>query len=167
MVAIVEEDPSHGQQIAALLHAAFDGDAESDLVDRLRQDRLIVASLVALADRDVVGHVLFSDLAVTIDARVVKAAALAPLAVRHDHQRRGIGSRLVLAGLSIVRDRQYAAVIVVGHADYYPRFGFSAVLARKLIAPFTGGSFMALELMPGALQGEAGTVRYPPAFKLD
>lgn len=167
MIAIVEEDPSHGQQIASLLRAAFGGEAEADLVDRLRHDNLVVASLVALADRDVVGHVLFSDLAVAIDGRTVKAAALAPLAVRQDHQRQGIGSRLVLAGLSIVRERQYAAAIVVGHADYYPRFGFSAALARKLVAPFAGDSFMALELVPGSLHGETGGVRYPPAFKLD
>jgi len=167
MVAIVEEYSSHGPQIAALMRAAFEGDAEADLVDRLHRDRLVAASLVALAGQDVVGHVLFSDLAVTIDGRGVRAVALAPLAVRLDYQRRGIGSRLVLAGLSIVRDRQYAAAIVVGHADYYPRFGFSAALARKLVAPFAGDSFMAVELVPGSLQGESGTVRYPPAFNLD
>ncbi|HKU99074.1 MAG TPA: N-acetyltransferase [Vineibacter sp.] len=167
MIAIVEEDPSQRQQIADLLRAAFDGDAEAALVDRLRRDRLVAASLVAHADGDVVGHILFSDLAVTVDGRAVTAAALAPLAVHRDHQRQGIGSRLVLAGLSIVRERGYAAVIVVGHADYYPRFGFSAALARKLTAPFTGDSFMALELVPGSLRGETGTVRYPPAFELD
>jgi putative acetyltransferase len=60
--------------------------------------------------------------------------------------------------------RGHEAVFVLGHEDYYPRFGFSPVLARKFASPFTGDAFMALELKPGALAGEGGSVAYPDAF---
>jgi putative acetyltransferase len=93
--------------------------------------------------------------------------SLVPLAVRPDRQGRGIGSRLVAAGLALLRERGWAAVVVLGHARYYPRFGFSAELARKLASPFPGEAFMALELVPGALAGGAGSVGYPAAFGVD
>lgn len=167
MMVIVEENASQREQIAAIHRVAFGGDSESEIVDKLRRDGLIAVSLVACDDSDVIGHILFSDLAISVDERAVKAAALAPLAVHPDHQRRGIGSRLVHAGLSLARDRRYEAVIVVGHPDYYPRFGFSSLLARKLAAPFSGDAFMALELTPGSLSGARGAVHYPSAFGLD
>ena len=164
MVAIADERPEHHAAVAALHRAAFGGDYEAGLVERLRCDGLVVASVVALERTELVGHVLFSDLVVNIDGRRVSAVALAPMAVRPDRQGCGIGSRLVADGLDALRQRGRAAVIVVGHARYYPRFGFSAALARKLHAPFRGDTFMALELAPGALAGRAGTVRYPAAF---
>jgi putative acetyltransferase len=97
---------------------------------------------------------------------VIPAAALAPLAVAPARQRRGIGSALVRRGLDVCRERGRAAVIVLGHPSYYPRFGFSAALARGFRAPYAGEAFMALELTPGALAAGAGDVRYPKAFEL-
>ena len=84
-----------------------------------------------------------------------------------DHQRRGIGSALVRAGLDAVREAGYRAVIVLGHPEYYPRFGFSPELAEKLASAFSGNAFMALELVPGALRGTRGKVTYPAAFGVD
>jgi PPOX class probable FMN-dependent enzyme len=125
---------------------------------------LVPVELVAVENDDIVGHILFSVLATTIDRQTVPALALAPMAVRPDRQRRGIGSALVRAGLDLARDRDWRAIIVLGHKGYYPRFGFSAALARPLEAPFSGDAFMALELAPDALRGEKGRVTYPPAF---
>jgi putative acetyltransferase len=144
--------------------AVFGGAYEADLVDRLRQDGVMLASLVAIEAEAVLGHICFSRLAVTMDGRDIRAAALAPVAVRADRRWRGIGARLVRDGLDLLREHGCEAVVVLGHAGYYPRFGFSAVLARKLAAPFSGESFMALELRLGALAGEAGQVTYPAAF---
>lgn len=163
-VAIGEERPEDAAAIAALHEAAFGGPAEARIVDRLRRDGLIVLSLVAIDREKIVGHVLFSRLAVTVDGRPVLAAALAPLAVRPDRQRQRIGSRLVENALPLLRERGVEAVIVVGHPAYYRRFGFSAALARKLDSSYTGEAFMALELRPGALAGRRGEARYPPAF---
>ena len=164
MIGIVEESPEHRTAIWTLSRAAFGGDYEAKLIEDLRRDGVVVASLVALEDGEVVGHILFSDLSIEIDGRPISAASLATMAVRPDHQRQGIGSRLVREGLSVVRQRKRSAVIVVGHAGYYPRFGFSAELARKLESPFQGDTFMALELVPNVLAGRAGSVRYPAAF---
>jgi putative acetyltransferase len=152
--------------VAALNREAFGGDEEVLLIERLRADRLIAVSLVAVEDASLVGHILFSDLAVEVDGRPVRAVSLAPMCVRTDRQRQGIGSVLVRAGLDAVRDAGYAAVIVLGHPEFYPRFGFSAALAARLAAPFAGPAFMAVELVPGALDGTRGAVTYPPAFQL-
>jgi putative acetyltransferase len=161
------ETPGDIEAIAALNHAAFGGEEEVEIIARLRHDGLVALSLV---DRDadaIVGHVLFSDLDVVVDGRPIRAVALAPMAVTPARQRQGIGSRLVRQGLSTLKDHGYEAVIVLGHPGYYPRFGFSAALAAKLAAPFSGPAFMALELKPGALAGARGAVRYPRAFRID
>jgi putative acetyltransferase len=164
MIAIAEEGPEHHAAVAALHRAAFGGPYQADLVERLRRDGLVAALLMALEDGGVVGHVLFSDLPVEADGAPVRAVPLAPMAVRPDRQSRGAGTRLVAEGLPILRERGRTAVVVLGHVRYYPRFGFSAELARKLASPFPGEAFMALELVPRALAGRAGSVRYPAAF---
>ena len=151
--------------IDELNRAAFGGTFEAELIARLRRDGLVAASLVAVADDGtVVGHILFSWLPMEVDGRAVRAVSLAPMAVAPEHQRRGIGSKLIAAGLDAMRDGGAEAVIVLGHPGYYPRFGFSAALAGKLASPFAGPAFMALELTPGALSGARGSVSYPSAF---
>jgi putative acetyltransferase len=92
--------------------------------------------------------------------------ALAPLAVVPRHQRLGVGGRLIQHGLSWLRGRGEHIVLVLGHPEYYPRFGFSSERARALESPFPAEAFMALELLPGALDGVRGRVRYPNAFGL-
>ena len=150
-----------------VLHrTAFGGDYEADLVAGLEADSLVVASLVSLEYGEVVGHSLFSDLSVEVEGRPIRAVSLAPMAVRPDRQRRGIGSVLIENGLALVRDRERTAVIVLGSVQYYSRFGFSSELARKLFAPFTGEASMALELVSGALAGKSGSVGYPAAFRI-
>jgi putative acetyltransferase len=164
---IVEETPDDVGAIAALNRAAFGGEAEVEIIDRLRRDGLFALSLVERDGDGVVGHILFSALDVSIEGRAIRAVALAPMAVAPRRQRQGIGSRLVRHGLGTLADRGYNAVIVLGHPEYYPRFGFSAALASRLTAPFSGPAFMALELSPGALAGAGGVVRYPRAFRID
>ncbi len=142
----------------AVNQRAFGRDDEADLVERLRADGDVVFELVATDGGEVVGHVLFSELAMVTSARDVRAVALAPLAVRPDRQRQGIGSALVRAGLEVCVRYGIEAVVVLGHVSFYPRFGFSAAKARRLSAPFSGDAFMALELVPGVL--DRGTARY-------
>jgi putative acetyltransferase len=86
------------------------------------------------------------------------------MSVQPGRQRQGIGSALVREALRRAQQQGWQAVIVLGHPGYYPRFGFSAVLARPLASPFSGDAFMALELTADALKGGAGRVAYPPAF---
>ncbi len=145
----------------------FGGDVEAELVERLRRERRVELSLTAIIGGQLVGHILFSDLEAEIDGRVVKALALAPMAVVPMRQRQGIGARLIRESRVRLERGQYEAVFVLGHENYYPRFGFSAELAKKFASPYEGDAFMAMELKPDALQGKKGSVVYPPAFDSD
>ncbi len=144
---------------------AFDGDGEAWLVDALREGGFARFSLVAKVDGQVVGHILFSDLTIETPQGEIKALSLAPLAVVPSHQRRGIGSSLVREGLRACREVGHRIVIVLGHPEFYPRFDFSAKLAEPLRSPYSGPAFMAVELVPYALQGIQGEVRYPAPFQ--
>ena len=165
----VEIRPARRQDaaaIAGLLRAAFDGDAEARLVDRLREDGDTACSLAAWLGDEIVGCIVFSRLPIETEGGEIPAVALGPMAVRPDLQRRGIGARLVRHGLEDCRDRGAKAAVVLGWPDYYPRFGFSAALAKGIASPYAehGASYMAAELAGGALAGTAGTARYPAAF---
>ena len=133
-------------------------------MDALRDGGYARLSLVAEEGGRVVGHVLFSDLPIVTQAGTLHALALAPVAVLPSRQRQGVGSLLVREGLRLCAEQGHRVVVVLGHPDYYPRFGFSARRAGRLKAPFSGAAFMALELVPGALAGVTGEVRYPPPF---
>jgi putative acetyltransferase len=162
----------HSKDAAELSHirlihrAAFGEPDEADLTDQLREHGDVLLSLIAEVDQQVVGHILFSRMFVDTTDAAIPAVALAPMAVLPSHQRRGIGGSLIRTGLDLLRDAGERAVIVLGHREYYPRFGFSCEKARLLLSPFPPDAYMALELMPGALEGVRGRVRYPAAFGL-
>ena len=166
---IRSETPEHYAAIRALHLAAFDSPLEATLVERLRDDGLVIASVLAIDDTgQVVGHILFSPVTiVTGTGDQVQIASLAPMSVLPSHQRRGIGSMLVERGIQACRQAHSRAVVVVGHINYYPRFGFSHALVSRLTNPFAAGeAFMGLELLRGALSDMEGMVVYPPAFQV-
>jgi putative acetyltransferase len=146
--------------------AAFGVRDEADLVDRLRLEGAVLASFVAESEGEIVGHILFSRILIETPNGSIAAVALAPMAVLPEQQRRGIGGQLIRHGLDWLRGRGEAIVLVVGHPSYYPRFGFSSDRARAIASPFSLEAFMALELVPAALDGIRGEVRYPQAFGL-
>lgn len=151
--------PADFGAIRAVVAAAFGQPDEADLVDRLRAGGDALVELIAESDGSIVGHIMFSPLGIG----AIAGAALAPLAVAPAHQRGGIGGALTRAGLDRCRALGVPATVVLGHPDYYPKFGFDAALAVRLESPFAGPSLMAIELMPGALAG-GGRLRYAPAF---
>jgi putative acetyltransferase len=162
---IRDEQGRDAAAIRALHEQAFGGDGEAGLVEALRRANAVVMSLVAVVDGDVVGHVLFSPVVVESgnQARVV---ALAPMAVAPAVQRRGIGSRLVREGLNRCRTAGIGAVVVLGHARYYPRFGFAPASRFGLRCEYEVPDevFMAIDLRDRALDAVSGLVRYHPAF---
>lgn len=159
-----EVDADH-PSIRQVHRLAFGQDAEGILVDALRNSGLVTLSLVAELDGQVVGHILFSGIRIVSKVRSVDALALAPMAVLPEHQRKGIGSSLIESGLEQCRQAGHRIVIVVGHPNYYTRFGFSPELAVPLESEYAGEAFMAFELVPGALEGVAGVVQYSPPFR--
>lgn len=167
-VRIRVENPTSAPEhlvIRAVNEAAFGGSEEADLVDKLRGDQALI-SLVAECELGIVGHILFSRLWIKTPSKLVPAVALAPVAVLPEHQRKGIGQRLIVHGLELLKNQGERIVFVVGHPGYYPRFGFSSANAAPLESPFPREAFMALELVEGALEGGHGPLIYPPAFGL-
>jgi len=163
---IRSERSADEKQIRELLLAAFQTSAEADLVDALRDEGHVDISLVAEQADQLVGHILFSRLPIMTSSETVEAISLAPMAVQPSCQRQGIGSRLVEAGLEACRAKGHKIGVVLGHPTFYSRFGFSARLAQPLETPYGGGTaWMAIELAPGALNGVAGRVVYPPPFQ--
>ena len=160
------ENGAEWSVIRSVHEAAFGGAEEADLVDNLRTAGDVLVSLVAELEGRIVGHVLFSRMWIEAPGGLVPAVALAPVAVLPEQQRRGIGGQLIRQGLGLLRDRGEKVVIVVGHPDYYPRFGFAGEKAASLESPFPAEAFMAMELSPGALEGIRGRVVYPAAFGL-
>ena len=159
-----EEDRDH-EAVRQVNQGAFDQDAEARLVDALRARGHAPVSLVAEVNGQVVGHIMFSDLAIVAGNGTVAALALAPMAVLPEFQRQGIGSVLVSQGLEACKERGHRIVVVLGHAAFYPRFGFSSTLAERLESPYgSGPSHMAKELVPGALDGVVGKLVYSPPF---
>lgn len=161
---MIRDATSHDHPaIRQVLRHAFAQDDEANLVEQLRADGDVMVELVAATEIAIQGHILYSPLAIERDGETLGAAALAPVSVLPAFQRSGIGGELIRAGNARCADLGLIAIIVLGHADYYPRFGFSAALAESLEAPFSGPHFMALELKPGALT-DGGRVRYAKAF---
>ena len=163
-VTVRGENPEEHGASRLINEAAFGRPDEADLVDRLRNEGVVLASLVAELGTRVVGHILFSRMSIDTASGRVPAVALAPMAVLPEQQHRGIGGKLIEQGLDLLRGQGEQVVIVLGHPDYYPRFGFSTDKALSLVSPFSPEAFMALELRPGALAGVRGKVRYPDAF---
>ena len=147
---------------------AFGGKNESMLVDSLRRSDDFIPGLSIVTEKDgkVVGHILFSLIRIIAQGSETPALALAPMAVLPSYQNQGIGSALVKYGLNECGKSGHKIVVVVGHPEYYPRFGFIKAGEKGLKLPFEAPDevFMVIELAPGALSGVSGTVEYPPEF---
>ena len=157
------------QDECAVVHAvhtsAFPTQAEADLVNAVRAQARPIVSLVAEDNRTIVGHILFSP--VSLPGRPhLKIMGLAPMAVIPGFQGTGIGSDLVRAGLDQCRKLGIGAVVVLGHPEYYPRFGFLPAGRFGLRCEYDAPdeAFMAVELDPGCLRDASGTVEYGAAF---
>jgi putative acetyltransferase len=149
---------------------AFGQENEARLVENIRHlpNFNSALSLVAIASDRLVGHILFSEIAIATSLGDVTALALAPLAVLPEFQNKGIGSQLVRAGLKQCQSLGYKIVIVLGHPSFYTRFGFAPAIDKGLRSPFSvpDEAFMVLELVPGALTGISGMVKYSSPFDL-
>jgi putative acetyltransferase len=155
-------------RILDIHRAAFDTPTEAALVEALIAGGYATVSLVALADAVVVGHVLLSPGEIVGEGgETWPLLVLAPVAVEPSHQGQGIGSALVTAALHTARKAGARVVSVLGHPEYYPRFGFEEALPYGIHAPFPdvpSEAWMVAELDRRALDGVGGVVRYAPPF---
>ena len=127
----------------------------------------MTVSLVAVQEAAVVGHIAFSPVEIAFEKSSFEALALAPVAVLPAHQNKGIGSQLVIAGLEECRRLRHEIVVLAGHPNYYPRFGFVRAYAKGIECEFAvpDEAWMIAELKQGALAGRQGKVRFQPEFR--
>ncbi|WP_051902381.1 GNAT family N-acetyltransferase [Photobacterium sanctipauli] len=148
-----------------LLKSVFETEAEAKLVMKLRENGQRTLSLVACSDEgEVVGHLFFSP--VTRDGVDENWQGLAPLAVKAEYQRQGIGQALMEEAKQTLLELGYPVVVVLGHSDYYPKVGFVKAADHGLACqwPVPEEAFMVLELAEGTLAGKTGTIEYSSEF---
>ncbi len=165
MIRIRKEQTDDLPLVHKLNALAFETAAEADLVDVLRAKAQPVVSLVAVDDHAIVGHIMFTPVAL-YGKPSLKIMALAPMAVTPDRQRCGIGSALVSEGIDRCAKIGAGAMVVLGHPAYYPRFGFAPASTMKIKCAYDvpDEAFMILELTADYLARAAGTIKYHQAF---
>jgi putative acetyltransferase len=166
VITIRPERPGDASRVRRVHELAFGQPAEANLVERLRQVCTDSLSLVA-EDDAVVGHILFTSVVVESAGRRVVGMGLAPMAVLPDRQRQGIGSQIVRRGLDILPQRGCPFVVVVGHPDYYPRFGFEPASAHGLASQWAEGpdaAFMVFLLNVPVMAEVSGVATYREEF---
>jgi putative acetyltransferase len=163
---IREEEPSDIDKICEVNSDAFETETEANLVNALRSSGCTFISLIAETDNKLVGHILFTPVELTDNGNKLRILGLAPMAVLSQYQNKGIGSKLVKAGLEYCRSLGYDAVVVLGHPNYYPRFGFvpSIKVGIKSEYEVPDEVFMILELIPGVLKNHMGVIKYHAGF---
>ncbi len=157
-------------KIKTINDLAFEGHNESELIAGIRQTDAFIPELSLVAEREgeVVGHILFSHISIDHETGSFPSLALAPVAVHPGHQLKGIGSTLIWEGINRAKKLGYSSVVVLGHPEYYPTFGFIPAGEKGIEAPVEvpREAFMVLELVPNALDHVKGKVKYSDPFNL-
>ncbi|MES5893305.1 MULTISPECIES: N-acetyltransferase [Bacillus cereus group] len=172
MVTIREEqqnDYSKTEEVVkqAFLNEEFSDKKEHELVKRIREcDAFVPALSIVAVDEEIVGHIMLSKITIEQDGTSVESLALAPVSVARGHQKKGIGGKLIASALEKAEELGYGSVVVLGHPEYYPKFGFKKASEWNIKAPFEVPDevFMVMELRENTLQGVEGIVQYSSAF---
>ncbi|MEX2302067.1 MAG: N-acetyltransferase [Bryobacterales bacterium] len=167
MTTIRPESSEDFLQVRQVNELAFGQPAEADLVETLRQAVGEESLSLVAEDEAIVGHILFTPVVIESAGRTVTGMGLAPMAVLPDRQRQGIGSQLVKRGVEILAERRCPFVVVVGHPDYYPRFGFEPASSHGLASQWEGmpeAAFMVVVLDRDAMAGVSGVAKYRDEF---
>jgi len=166
MVIIRQEKAEDISAIRNINEAAFGRKEEGEIVDKMRNRGAMLLSLVAEEEDRVVGHIMFCQADTEPELTDSKIAILGPVAVLPECQRKGIGSKLILSGLEECRRLDYDAVVLAGHADYYPRFGFRPAKARGVACEVEvpDEAWMVKELNEGALSEINCKILFPREF---
>ncbi|PEK18101.1 GNAT family N-acetyltransferase [Bacillus toyonensis] len=151
----------------AFLNEEFSDKKEHELVKRIREcDAFIPELSIVAVDKEIVGHIMLSKITIEQGGTTVDSLALAPVSIAPSHQKKGIGGKLITAALEKAKELGYGSVVVLGHPEYYPKFGFERASQWNIKAPFEVPDevFMVRELRENTLQGVEGIVQYSSAF---
>ncbi|MBK7214647.1 MAG: N-acetyltransferase [Bacteroidales bacterium] len=167
-IKVRPEARSESEIITQINDMAFGREDEGNLVNSLKKRLEFIPELsfIALFGDQPVGHLLLFPVIIKGESSNYKTLSLAPMSVMPEFQGLGIGSELIKTGLAKAKELGYKSVVVLGHADYYPKFGFTPASAWKITSPFEAPdeNFMAIELIEGALTGKSGVIEYPNDF---
>ncbi|MBX2877568.1 MAG: N-acetyltransferase [Saprospiraceae bacterium] len=172
-IKLRQETPDDYSAVFKLIEAAFKdhpyGDhTEHFLVDRLRQSNAFIPELSIVADLDgeVVGHILLTKVKIKNENSTFAALSLAPVSVKPSYQKQGIGGQLIREAHRVARSLGHQAVILLGHAKYYPKFGYEKTSKYDIHLPFEAAeeNCMVIALAENGLDGISGMVEYPKAF---
>ena len=172
-IILRQENKNDFESVFHLIEKAFEKEEYSDhkeqfLVERLRKSDAFIPelSIVAEIDNKIVGHILFTKLQIKNESQTFASLALAPVSVLPEFQGKEIGSKLILQGHEIAKSLDYKSVILLGHQDYYPRFGYELCKKYNIKMPFDvpAENCMVIALVEDGLKGISGEVVYPSAF---
>lgn len=167
MIKIRKENLRDYSSIKELNDLAFGQTQESELIDKLRKNGEELLSLVAVDDEKRVGHILFTLVIIDTNNGSVQGMGLAPMAVLPKYQNNGIGSLLVKKGIDRLKDKNCPFIIVLGHPEYYPRFGFEKASLHNIKCQWNDvpeEAFMILILDKKKMSGVSGIGRYRDEF---
>jgi len=171
MIEFRREQEADRSEVYRIHADAFARNDEADLVDKLRHNKQFnpELSFVVLKDRQIVGHILFTP--IEIQGKSISSLALAPISIRKEWQNQGLGSQLIQYALNEIKIKGFQSVVVLGHENFYPKFGFVPAKQFHIRPPFNlenENCFMVLELVPGAIPKDEsqGVVQYLPEFGL-
>ncbi|KAF2512776.1 N-acetyltransferase [Flavobacterium zhairuonense] len=172
-IKIRQERKDDFESVFRLIEKAFEKEEYSDhkeqfLVERLRESEAFIPelSIVAETENKIVGHILFTKLQIKNESQTFHSLALAPVSVLPEFQGKGIGSKLILHGHEVAKKLGYKSVILLGHEDYYPRFGYELCEKYNIKMPFEvpAENCMVISLTKDGLSNVSGEVVYPSAF---
>jgi putative acetyltransferase len=171
-ITLRQETTDDIKEIYEVNLSAFGQDNEAKLVDALRNNSGVFVrelSIIAIHKNKTVGHILFTKINIRDENNNLNASlALAPIAVRPDFQKQGIGGQLIRKGFEVAKELGFTSIIVLGHKYYYQKFGFTPAETWNIKCPFRlrdNGNFMAIELVTDALKNISGMVVYPKEFE--
>jgi len=168
MITLRHELKKDYSEITKVNDICFGRKAEGKLIKELRTTPEFQAelSLVALCEKQLVGHILFTPVKIQDGKKSYETLTLAPMSVLPDFQNKSIGKLLVIYGLQVAKDLGFKSVVVLGHQSYYPKFGFEPASKWEISSPFPAPdeAFMAIELEQNSLKNVKGKVVFPTAF---
>ena len=172
MIIRQEVEKDH-ETVFKLIEAAFRDMEMSDqqehfLAERLRLSDAFIPelSLVTIEHETIIGHILLTRISIVNEENVTSSLALAPVSVLPEFQGRGVGSALIIESHKVAKDLGHDSIVLVGHPNFYPRFGYEPIHRYGISLPFDVPEEVSMikDLSLGALNNVKGEVMYPRAF---